>query len=110
MLTEFRFRWVALQLSELEKCPSLRRLRKQLDALPKVLYETYDRILVRLDESYHSDVRTFLCWLAFSTRPMALEEIAETVSVDFDSEDLPVYTPDGRYLDPKDVLGKCSGL
>ena len=40
---------------------------------------------------------------------MTLEEIAETVAVDFDS-DVPEYSPDGRYLDPKDVLGKCSGL
>ena len=41
---------------------------------------------------------------------MTLEEIAEAVAVDFDCEDVPVYTSDGRYLDPKDVLGKCSGL
>ena len=110
MLKECRFRWVALQLSELKKCSSARALRDQLNALPKDLYETYDRILVRMDKSYYSDVKTFLCWFAFCTRPMTLEEIADAVAIDFDSGDVPVHTPDKRYVDPKDVLEKCSGL
>ena len=85
-------------------------MRKQLAALPRGLYETYDRILQRIDEDYRSDVKIFLCWIAFSTRPMTLKELAETVAVDFDSEDYPVFLPARRYQDPRDVLDKCSGL
>ena len=94
----------------MEKCSNRLALRKQLNALPKDLDETYDCILTRLDERYRWDVRTFLCWFAFSTRPMTLEEIAETVAIDFDSGDVPEYHGEGRYEDPKDVLEICSGL
>ena len=108
-LTYFRFRWVALQLSELARCPNVLAVRKQLVALPKDLHETYVRILLRIDEGDRSDVKTFLRWFAFSTRPMTLEEMAETVAVIF-NDGVPFYTEDGRYPDPKEVLEKCSGL
>ena len=95
---------------ELKKCPSPYTLRKQLACLPKGLYETYDRILLGLDEDCRSDIQIFLCWLAFSTRPLTLEEVAETVAVRLNSGDRPVHAPDRRYQDPRDVLEKCSSL
>ena len=67
-------------------------------------------MLSRLDEDYRSDVKTFLCWFAYSTRPMTLEEVAEAVGVDIEAEDRPTYDPARRYQDPRDVLEKCSGL
>ena len=106
----FRFRWVALQVIELKKCSNQHSVMKQLESLPVGLYETYDRILAKIDKQDHADTKTFLQWLSFSTRPMTLEEIAETVVVDFELEDGPQYTSGCRYWDKRDVLEKCSGL
>lgn len=43
-----RFRWVALQLDELENsCLTFHDIKTQLDMLPKDLEKTYERILSR---------------------------------------------------------------
>ena len=101
-----RFRWVVLQLAELEKCSSRYEIDKQLAELPKGLDEIYNRILRNVDEKHRADTRTFLQWLAFCKRPMRIEEIAETITADF-SEKCPVFNQDKRYADPRDVLVRC---
>jgi hypothetical protein len=103
-----RFRWIVLQLAELEKCPSRHEMNKQLAELPRGLDEIYNRILKNLDEKYRADTRTFLQWLAFCRRPMTIEEIAETIIVDL-SEECRV-NQDKRYTDPRDVLMRCSSF
>jgi hypothetical protein len=40
---------------------------------------------------------------------MKIEEIAETITVDF-SEEGPVFNQDKRYTDPRDVLERCSSF
>ena len=40
---------------------------------------------------------------------MTIEEIAETITVDF-SEQCPVFNQDKRYTDPRDVLVRCSSF
>ena len=104
-----RFRWVALQLTELEKCLSQYEIDKQLAELPEGLDETYSRILKNIDKKYHADTKMFLQWLAFCKRPMTIEEIAETITVDF-SDECPVFNQDKRYTDPWDVLVRCSSF
>jgi hypothetical protein len=91
-------------------CSSLDALEKQLRNLPQGLDETYDRILLSIDEKNHDDVKRFLQWLAFSTCALKLVEIAEVVTVDFDSMNGMECIPGRRYRDPRDVLDKCSGL
>jgi hypothetical protein len=49
-------------------------------------------------------------WLAFSIRPLELNELAEVVAVDFDSRDLPWFDCNRRYGDAEDILEVCSGL
>ena len=84
---------------------------KQLEILPKGLYETYDRILLKIDNLGNCmDTKTILQWLSFSACPMSLEEISEAVVVNFESEDGPEYTPEWRYFDKRDVLKNCSGF
>jgi hypothetical protein len=39
---------------------------------------------------------------------MAIAEVAEAITVDFDLEDGPVFIPTKRYTDPRDVLVRCS--
>ena len=104
-----RFRWVVLQLAELAKCSSRYEIDKQLAKLPKGLDEIYNRILKNIDENHRADTRIFLQWLAFCKRPMAIEEIAETITADL-SDKYPVFNPDKRYADPRDVLVRCSSL
>ena len=104
-----RFRWVVLLLSELDKCSSRYELDKRLAELPKGLDEIYNRILKNIDENHRADTRMFLQWLAFCKRPMTIEEIAETITVDF-SEDCPVFNLDKRYADQRDVLVRCSSF
>ena len=105
-----RFRWVALQLDELEGCSSEYHIMQQLENLPEGLDEIYNRILKKIDKKYHADTKTFLQWLAFSKRPMTIAEIAETITVDFSSEDKPVFNLAKRYFDSRDVLVRCSSL
>jgi hypothetical protein len=105
-----RFRWVALQLAELAKCSSEYQIIQQLKNLPEGLDDIYRRILKAIDRKYRADTLTFLQWLAFSRRPMAIKEVAEAITVDFDAEDGPIFTPIKRYTDPRDVLVRCSSL
>jgi hypothetical protein len=104
------FRWVALQLADLERCSSIYEITQKLKNLPKGLNDTYKRTLLETDEEYRADMMTFLQWLAFSKRPMTIAEIAETITVDFASEDDPVFIRTKRYADPRDVLVRCSSL
>ena len=105
-----RFRWVALQLTELAKCSSEYQIIQQLKDLPEGLDDIYSRILKATDGKYRADTLTFLQWLAFSRRPMKIEEVAEAITVDFDAEDGPIFTPIKRYTDPRDVIVRCSSL
>ena len=104
-----RFRWVALQLDELEKCLSQYEIDKQLAELPEGLDETYNRILKNIEKKYCADTKIFLQWLAFCKRPMKIEEIAETITADF-SDEYPVFNQHKRYPDPRDVLVRCSSF
>ena len=104
-----RFRWVVLQLAELEKCSSRYEVEMQLAELPKGLDDIYNRILKNIDKHHRADTRTFLQWLAFCMRPMTIEEIAETITADFSGE-FPVFNQDKRYADIRDVLVRCSSF
>ena len=104
-----RFRWVVLLLDELKKCSSRHEIDNRLAELPKGLDEIYNRILKNIDENHRADTRMFLQWLAFCKRPMAIEEIAETITAYF-SHKYPAFNQDKRYADPRDVLVRCSSL
>ncbi|KAI9871132.1 MAG: hypothetical protein M1830_003282, partial [Pleopsidium flavum] len=102
------FRWVVCQLDALPKCLKIDAVRKTLKTLPRTLDETYERILKSIDEDYQAEAFIALQWLAFSARPMRLEEIAEAVSMA--GKEPPVYDPANRLSDPTDVLTICSSL
>lgn len=98
-------------IAELETCPAEFDVLQQLRTLPRDLNEAYDRVLKSLDNKYLAHTKMFLQWLAFSVRPMTIEEIAETITIDFNSNDGPAFNQQKRYIDPKDVLLRCgSGL
>jgi hypothetical protein len=96
---------------ELKKCSNRRSVMGRLNNLPQGLFETYDRILSKINNPTDgTDTKTFLRWLCFSARPLKLVEIAETVVVDFNTENGPEYSSAHQYWDPQDVLEKCAGL
>ena len=82
-------------------------MAKALNELPKTLDETYDRILSNIAESDIQDARSILQWLAFSARPLTVQEVAEAAIVR--PGDNPV-DPGDRLYDALDVLRICPGL
>jgi ankyrin repeat protein len=76
--------------------------------LPKTLDDTYARILSGIDEEYSQDAFKILQWLAYSARPLRVEEVAEVIAVDIDDD--PRFDPENRLLESRDILTICSSL
>ena len=84
-------------------------VRKALRSLPKDLDDTYARILRDIDnKGYGDQVAKILQWLAFSEWSMSLDEIAEVLTVDMESN--PLVDFERRLEDPQDLLELCSSL
>ena len=105
-----RFRWVALQLNELKKCRTKTDLKKQLADLPQDLDKAYDQILLGINEKDHGYVKIFLQWLSFADRPLTLNELAATASIDLSADNGPEYRSDNELQDILDVLKMCSSF
>ena len=99
-----RFRWVALQLDSLKLCRSQAKVRETLASLPKDLDETYDRILSKIRDDDYEYAYGSLQFLAFSARPMTVEEVAEVAAFNCRSERF------DKLDNPLDVLEICSSL
>lgn len=83
-------------------------LRKSLTKLPRTLDDTYDRILRSIDNKYSEYALRILQWLAFSERPLRLEEIAEIIAIDVDGD--PPFHEDEVLEDPSHIVTICSSL
>lgn len=92
----------------LGRCRSLRQLRHELDSLPQTLADTYDRILCDIDPFFKCEVRHVLQWLAFSRRPLTLDEVAEVVA--FDVRNDYKFNKENRLAEPGEVLNLLSSL
>jgi ankyrin repeat protein len=103
-----RFRWAACQLDALGKCRNRLALRNSLKTLPPTLDATYDRILCAINEEDSEYAVRILRWLAFSSRPLLLEEVSEVVAIDTNRD--PMFDQDEVLEDPSDVLDICSSL
>lgn len=101
---------MALQLNDLQNCLNPNAVTKQLASLPTDLDGTYERILRNILPINQEDTKIFLYWLAFSERPMSVEEIAAVAVVDLNSDNGPWCDPNRQYFDPEDVLTACSSL
>ena len=108
-LTRRRFRWAVCQLDRLRRCfPA--SIRQALGELPKTLDETYERILLEIDEKKRVyAIRLFQC-LAFSRRPLRVKELAEVLAIQFDTA-IPELNTLFRPGDADEaVLSACSTL
>ena len=98
------------QLAYLRHClPG--RIRRALTELPKSLDETYERTLEDIgDQNWEYAHRLFQC-VSAASRPLSVEELAEFLAFDFESESTPEYFEDWRPEDPGHaVLSTCSSL
>ncbi|KAI9794829.1 MAG: hypothetical protein M1816_002957 [Peltula sp. TS41687] len=103
------FRWVFCQMEDLKKLKFMRArdVAATLNHLPKTLYETYDRILMAVDDRYYRDAFTVLQWLAFSARPLTLTELAETCIIDPRAEE---QVDEENRFQARDILELLPGL
>jgi hypothetical protein len=102
-----RFRWVFCQLEDIRRCRKRNDVTKTLESLPDGLPETYDRILRNIDEKDRDDALKILRFLAFSSRPVTIEEVAEVVAVDLVNL---LFDPGERLIHPRETLSICSSL
>lgn len=65
---------------------------------------------MKVDEKHQELMKLLLQWLAYSARPLSLEELAEVITIDFKAEAGPTFNPKRRYVNPKRLLDKCCGL
>ena len=70
--------------------------------------ETYERILLNIDELYKQEAQAALTWLVASQRVLTVEELAEAVSIETDSGDS--FDPSNRLFDPNTICNVLSGL
>ena len=103
-----RFRWVFCQIDSLKKCIRPRDVRNGLRFLAKTLEDFYTRTLLGIDESYRQMAIKALQWLAFSKRPLRVEELAEAVSID--PQATPSFDQTERLFDSHDILNVVSSL
>jgi ankyrin repeat protein len=83
-------------------------VRETLKSLPKTLDATYDRILASIPDETADIALSALMLLAYSARPMTLQEIAEAMVVDHQSR---TFNPDeDRLTNCREVLEICGSL
>ncbi|KAI0539486.1 ankyrin repeat-containing domain protein [Xylaria digitata] len=101
------FRWAVCQLEVIRQCLTPAMVRERLKTMPTDLDQTYDRILHLIPDFHRPFVQSALRWLAFSERPLLLEELAEAAVVQpgetFDSDS-------SRLLSQNMVVDLCGVL
>ena len=89
-------------------------LRDQLNALPKSLDTTYERVLDEIHSTNQGrHAHRLLQCLTVAMRPLRVEELAEVLAFELDTAegDLPKYHPEWRWEDQEHaVLSACSSL
>ena len=79
------FLWVTLIFATFEDVHSVRELQNAVDSLPKGLEGAYGRIIERIEKDM-SDINRkktlrILCWVAFSYRPLKMNELLDGISL-----------------------------
>ena len=86
----------------------MRQLREALSTLPETLDETYGRILLKIEKHHKPYAVRILQLLAYSERPLRIEEIADAVVVD--PHGIPTFNSDLRMPRPEEIAITCSSL
>ena len=90
-------------------CPSSVRLI--LEELPETLDGTYERILREIRKPNQGHAHRLLQCLVAAARPLRVEELAEVLAFDFNSEGIPKLNPGWRWKNQEEaVMSACSSL
>ncbi|TGJ82223.1 hypothetical protein E0Z10_g6558 [Xylaria hypoxylon] len=101
------FRWAVCQLEVIKECLTPAMVRERLKTMPVDLDQTYDRILHIIPDLHRPFVQSALHWLAFSTRPLLLKELAEAAVV----QPGETFDPDSsRLLSQNMIVDLCGVL
>ena len=103
-----RFRWVFCQLATLENCLDYPAVLNALASLPETLDETYSQILNGLPKSYIAKATRLLQFLAFSERPLQIDEAVDMLAVDCTQR--PRFKMDNRMPRPQEIIRYCGSL
>ena len=77
-----RFRWAFLMQHWFSECLDHQTMKRALDTLPGSLGHMYADVLMRrIPEDYREKARLMLMWLAYSIRPVTLQELASVASL-----------------------------
>jgi hypothetical protein len=101
---------VFCQLELLRHCfpPSVRRI---LEELPESLDETYERILREIRKPNQGHAHRLLQCLVAAVRPLQVQELAEVLAFDFNTEGIPQLNLGWRWEDQEEaVMSACSSL
>jgi ankyrin repeat protein len=112
MMISDRFRWAYCQLDSLRRLGCIpSSIRKALDELPTTLDDTYERALQGIPkEKWHHAQRLFQCLVA-AVRPLRVKELAEVLTLNFDSVTAPGLLEGWRPENPEEaLLSTCSTL
>ncbi|KAJ7617911.1 ankyrin repeat-containing domain protein [Roridomyces roridus] len=103
------FRLVSLQLDQLRRCTHPLRREQTLSAMPTSLYDIYDRILDNIDDPYMlPDVHRVLNWLVYSSSPLNMSQLVDTIAFDF--ECTPLRFDAEARMDETALIEACAGL
>ena len=92
----------------MKDCYDYELLIDALASLPKTLDDTYARMLDSIPESHRHKATRILQLLAFSKRPLRIEETVDAVAVNPKGE--PHFNPKNRMPEPREILRYCSSL
>ncbi|KAH8657802.1 hypothetical protein BX600DRAFT_468158 [Xylariales sp. PMI_506] len=104
------FRWVSCQLDLLEQCLDYFQVRNALSDMPRTLDETYARILTSVPTEHRQHTQRILQLLAFSKRPMRIEEAVDAIAVVEAADGQLHFEPRNRMPVPEEILRYCSSL
>jgi hypothetical protein len=101
---------VYCQLEVLRHCfPS--SVPRVLDELPESLDETYERILREIRKPNQGHAHRLLQSLVTAVRPLQVNELAEVLAFDFNTEGIPKLNLGWRWEDQEEaVMSACSSL
>jgi ankyrin repeat protein len=86
-------------------------VRRILEELPESLDGTYERVLKEIRKPNQLHTHRLIQCLVVAARPLRVEELAEVLAIDFDSEVTARLNPDLRWPDQeRAVMSACSSL
>jgi hypothetical protein len=102
-----RFRWLECQLTILNKLCTERDVRDALAVLPQTLFESYDRLLISIDERHAELIRKALALIVHARKKLNLEQVIEAIAP-INEEGYIDWS--ATFMDPRLLLRECRAL